>query len=343
MKKFTLLFLFLFVLLYGIHAQTFIYSGASDPQQINGGVAESGTINTDGETVIFKGNWTPPSITTGTGEETKAKMTLPATFDARWKYVPGTITDGFARGFSIKYKGVAHDEFRLMVDTTITNGLVIFWAHWGEAHLLGGGTFKFFKGRGFSGASITGPLIDIPEDAIAFRVKFDGTKYEVFYGKGDEGWVNVPELTVKEADFPMFGVHSDPEAMREFQVNTETGKESKLDWLKISGETIPNFNASVTASDQLFSSNVVLITGVPRLKENLAKVYPNPFSDEITIEGKGIKNITVYNILGQPVLEKRNVESSQIRMDLSALRSGYYFVKLVDEFNRATTSKIVKQ
>jgi hypothetical protein len=69
---------------------------------------------------------------------------------------------------------------------------------------------------------------------------------------------------------------------------------------------------------------------------------PNPVIDVLYLKAnETIKNITVYSIIGQEVLNFKNT-SSQVKLDLSKLISGNYFVKIETEL-RQKTYKIIKQ
>lgn len=71
------------------------------------------------------------------------------------------------------------------------------------------------------------------------------------------------------------------------------------------------------------------------------KYYPNPLADLLNISySEAITSVTVYNLLGQPVLQaKPNAVDAQA--DLSALAAGQYIVKLVAG-NKTQTVKVVK-
>lgn len=68
---------------------------------------------------------------------------------------------------------------------------------------------------------------------------------------------------------------------------------------------------------------------------------PNPVADKLRIHNdEVIKNITVYNLLGQSVWSK-DINSSEIEIDLSSLKSGNYFVKISKD-DKIKTFKINK-
>ena len=70
-------------------------------------------------------------------------------------------------------------------------------------------------------------------------------------------------------------------------------------------------------------------------------LYPNPTSGVISIQNNSalpIENVEVYSITGQKVLT-----STSTKIDLSALNSGIYFVKLIAQEGTSITKKVVKQ
>jgi len=94
---------------------------------------------------------------------------------------------------------------------------------------------------------------------------------------------------------------------------------------------ITNNYSTEVAEDNLGTSDFNLST---------IKVYPNPVSDVLTIETSfTLSKISVYDIEGRKVLEVLQVNTNQI--DLSALRTGIYFVKVFSESNTETL-KVIK-
>jgi Secretion system C-terminal sorting domain len=69
---------------------------------------------------------------------------------------------------------------------------------------------------------------------------------------------------------------------------------------------------------------------------------PNPVNDVLQLKANEIiKNITVYSVIGQEVLNYKNT-ASEMKLDLSKLTSGNYFVKIETEISQKTY-KIIKQ
>ncbi|WP_179376063.1 T9SS type A sorting domain-containing protein [Winogradskyella wichelsiae] len=66
-------------------------------------------------------------------------------------------------------------------------------------------------------------------------------------------------------------------------------------------------------------------------ERNALAVYPNPTKDVLNIDYRSnLTGVTVYNVVGQEVL-RRNIEASQLQLDLSEFTSGVYIVKLLSE------------
>ena len=76
------------------------------------------------------------------------------------------------------------------------------------------------------------------------------------------------------------------------------------------------------------------------------ELYPNPTNGLINIAGtdiSNIKEISIFNQLGQKVM---NLNASQLNnnsFDISNLNKGVYFVQLKDNSNNSKTMKIVKE
>lgn len=73
----------------------------------------------------------------------------------------------------------------------------------------------------------------------------------------------------------------------------------------------------------------------------------NPVKDELSIEGlnQSIKQISVYDLIGKEVITSSNVadNTSSTKLDVSALTSGIYILKLEGENGESFTKKIIKE
>lgn len=72
------------------------------------------------------------------------------------------------------------------------------------------------------------------------------------------------------------------------------------------------------------------------------KIYPNPASDVVTIKAehmKGIKKVSILNIVGQPVLST-SFENS-LQLPVSSLQRGTYIVDISDENGQRSIEKLI--
>ena len=84
-------------------------------------------------------------------------------------------------------------------------------------------------------------------------------------------------------------------------------------------------------------------TKVPYKNENIVAVYPNPFTDWITIKGNNNLEacISVIDIMGNILLEESCTGRNEIRINTTNLPKGIYFVRITSKDN-ITADKILK-
>ena len=73
--------------------------------------------------------------------------------------------------------------------------------------------------------------------------------------------------------------------------------------------------------------------------KNKYTVFPNPANDVLTIQGKNVSSIKIFNIHGNIVLSK-NVNHNK-KVDISILNKGMYLVELEDYFGFKINKKVV--
>jgi fibronectin type 3 domain-containing protein len=74
--------------------------------------------------------------------------------------------------------------------------------------------------------------------------------------------------------------------------------------------------------------------------QNLS-IYPNPAEDKVVIEGIGISQVRIFNMMGQEILN-RVVDQDRVVIDLASQPSGFYFIEVVSE-QGLETSKLLKK
>jgi hypothetical protein len=73
--------------------------------------------------------------------------------------------------------------------------------------------------------------------------------------------------------------------------------------------------------------------------EESYNIYPNPAKETLTIEGISIKQIVIYNAVGQMV-EKINCDENIININIEAFPAGIYLLNITDEKGHIVTKKI---
>ena len=82
-------------------------------------------------------------------------------------------------------------------------------------------------------------------------------------------------------------------------------------------------------------------TDVEEIADNQElEIYPNPTSNQLTIEGKAIGQVVVFNLMGQEVL-RQTVNADKAVVAMSALPNGTYFVS-IETADEVTVRKVVK-
>ena len=99
-----------------------------------------------------------------------------------------------------------------------------------------------------------------------------------------------------------------------------------------------------TAHIESNHSNVVYVDWTTDVNENTVdqsiSVYPNPTKSTVTIEAEDLRQIRVFNAMGQTVICQTTLEDN-ITIDLSAQPNGCYFIETATA-QGCTTTKIVK-
>lgn len=65
-------------------------------------------------------------------------------------------------------------------------------------------------------------------------------------------------------------------------------------------------------------------------QNNIRRMYPNPTQDKVFVEGNGITEVVVYDILGQELLRLNGAGEDLMNIDLSSFNNGVYLLKVSD-------------
>lgn len=81
---------------------------------------------------------------------------------------------------------------------------------------------------------------------------------------------------------------------------------------------------------------------IPYFNVSKVKTYPNPVSNEMTIEAdEEIKEVSIYNLLGQEVLKKQPT-TNNVTIETNGLQSGIYITKSIMIDGKESISKFIK-
>lgn len=106
-------------------------------------------------------------------------------------------------------------------------------------------------------------------------------------------------------------------------------------------------SGTVTVSDADVTENVTLtalVSGLSGSFADVAKVYPNPASTNLTIEfSSDVEKLEIINVLGKVVYSRSDLTASEtLRIDVSEYSNGMYFVTLENKGNKNIQKVFVK-
>ena len=80
--------------------------------------------------------------------------------------------------------------------------------------------------------------------------------------------------------------------------------------------------------------------GLPEGTSNEVSVYPNPANDRVNIECRDMKDITVFNYVGQVVFRSDLGQANSTQLNTSKYESGVYVVRINTE-NGVVTKRVI--
>lgn len=129
--------------------------------------------------------------------------------------------------------------------------------------------------------------------------------------------------------------------------NTATGTLSVTVTNLAANQTI-YFGVGIWADPKVLDFDVTNFTVTPPglsigdVNQDKVKLFPNPVTNTLNISGlKDISEVAIYNLLGQEVMRKKNIDG-QNHVDVSSLTSGTYLVK-INADSKTETYKIIKE
>src|SRR5690606_22138326 len=72
-------------------------------------------------------------------------------------------------------------------------------------------------------------------------------------------------------------------------------------------------------------------------------ISPNPATNKIIVRGNNITRVEILNQAGKTIIKKQYLSSPQIQLNISALPSGVYVVKITDRNRNIQNRRVVVQ
>ncbi|MCY7411006.1 MAG: T9SS type A sorting domain-containing protein [Chitinophagales bacterium] len=101
---------------------------------------------------------------------------------------------------------------------------------------------------------------------------------------------------------------------------------------------LPNFNESYFR----LSNSLSCITGISQVVNNSIQIFPNPAREWIEIRGSKIKEISIYDVLGNLCYKAADAFTSPMRINVSDFTNGIYVLQL-QSAKQNINQKFVKQ
>lgn len=145
------------------------------------------------------------------------------------------------------------------------------------------------------------------------------------------------------ADF-MYSINSNDYILDTWKwVNlSKLGRISKLEFSLRSSDN-GNWGMNTPGYFCIDNLNHEVLTSSPDIQQMQASVFPNPFSDRITISGiKSNAKVVISDVSGRIAAEYVNISNNQMINGLDNLKSGVYFLEITEGKNRFTTKLLKK-
>ena len=68
-------------------------------------------------------------------------------------------------------------------------------------------------------------------------------------------------------------------------------------------------------------------------------IFPNPVKDVLTVKGENMKQVVIYNSVGQMV-ETINATENEVKVNVNSYKNGMYFINVIDNNGEMTTTKV---
>lgn len=174
----------------------------------------------------------------------------------------------------------------------------------------------------------------------AFSVDCDAPQTVNAVHNTDENSVNVTWSEVPDQEFPTYLVFRNNVQVK---ATYETNFSENLTYFP-NGQycySVKTICDNGNTSD--FSSESCINIGpdaIPDYNFEDLEIYPNPANDIIVVKGENIKNVLLYNTVGQ-LIENISVADTKTDINTSALTSGMYLLRVISNDDQFITKRVV--
>jgi hypothetical protein len=211
-----------------------------------------------------------------------------------------------------------------------------------EKIMVKDGALYVFNNKDFSGSSISKVVPDgtvlayttnvATNSGCAASVMADGRIYYMEYEQAELARFDVSSGQVLDtlAGSPdVYGLIDDPINSVLYATTTDFFSSGDLHVLDLEGQILSTIAVGVAPGNMAL--DIRSATGVADRTSSTFAVYPNPANEHITLRGElpvGTVLVTVQDALGRTVLIRNTALGQQADLDISALNSGVYTVRL---------------
>ena len=75
------------------------------------------------------------------------------------------------------------------------------------------------------------------------------------------------------------------------------------------------------------------------VNETSYNVYPNPVKDILTVKAENMRQVEIYNSLGQ-LVKSISCNDDEVKINVNDMQNGMYFVNVINNNGEMTTSKV---
>ena len=118
-------------------------------------------------------------------------------------------------------------------------------------------------------------------------------------------------------------------------------------WINLESENLWTCNLPRVTHAKIYYDNVTLVkndycVSIQSNYETSFTVYPNPVQNKLTIETNCKESILSISDINGEEMMKQQVKESKTQIDLSSLKNGVYFVKVINN-KTSVVKKIIKE